>query len=210
MERAVLAFVLAAVPAGLFAQDSGAVATVPGVGAIRYAGAAVGFQIAFDVVEPADGAFDAAAVGDITFSLGRYGALCYKPSVGVWFTGSHMEMGNWYYMGQWVTSRESKFTEVHVNLADIAYYFPVPERVVVRPYSGMGLSLTIDHFWYEFGEWPDRDTEVNAGFNVMAGADFRFTPRLAALCEIRGKVSHGWNVFKLAAGMKFAVGAQRP
>lgn len=211
MQRAVLAFVLAAVPAGLLAQDSGAVATVPGVGAIRYAGAAVGFQLAFDVIEPAGGAFDVGGVGDVMFTLGRYGALCYKPSAGVWFGGKQESYGRWVGTVWTVIDRDWLYTEVYINIADIAYYFPLPEHIIVRPYAGLGVPLTIDHWSYEDDlGFDDEDTEVNAGFNIMAGADFRFAQRVGAFFEMRGKLSHRWNVVKLAAGMKFRVGQARP
>lgn len=184
--------------------------TVFGQG-IRFARGGLGFQAAFVVTgdtDPVDHAFDIGAMGDLAFSLGRYGEIHYKPGVGIWFGGAHRDI--------WVTTptgdavlveQDWLALEFHIDFADLAYYFPLPRNIFVRPYAGLGPMIAINYISAEhpFGGWDETDARV--GLNIFAGADFRINPRTYAFFEMRGRVSR-WDVFKLKGGMHFVLGTR--
>ncbi len=185
--------------------------TVCGQG-IRFARAGVGFQAAFvvvgDGVDPVDLAFDIGGMGDIAFSLGRAGELHYKPGVGIWFGGAHDDVIITAPTGEdALVEQDWLALEFHIDFADLAYYFPLPRNIFVRPYTGLGPMIAINHLSVEnpFYAWDETDARI--GLNIFAGADFRINPRTYAFFEMRGRVSR-WDLFKLKGGMHFVLGTR--
>ncbi len=177
---------------------------------ISFARAGIGFNAAFVVidVEPIDLAFNAAACGDVAFSLGSYGEIHYKPNVGVLFGGHHRAV-RYYHDHFWYDDEIDWFAlEVHLDIADLAYYFPLPINVPVRPYVGLGPMVAIQHTSY-FHPDPDildtDDTDARVGFNFFGGADFRLSQAFALYVERRGRVSR-WDLFKLIGGARWSFG----
>jgi hypothetical protein len=178
-----------------------------------FARGGIGFNVAFVVTDAAetDMAFDAAVCGDVAFSLGRYGEVHYKPNVGVWFGGRHREVVYWYQAVRYVENEDWFALEVHLDFADFAYYFPLPEHIIFRPYAGLGPMVAIRHRSYHY---PDPDvyydynyTGASMGFNVFGGGEFRVSPVFSAYIEMRGRVGR-WDLFKLIGGARWTLGGR--
>ncbi len=187
-----------------------ALAIAGGVNAqgVAYTGFGLGGQLGFAVLDnglnPVDAAFDVAAVGDLGFSLGRFGEVHYRPAVGLWFGGDERAWSYTDPLGTRYTTQSWFYLEVRFDFADLAYYFPLPAEFLVHPYVGLGPSLLIDRWAYEDDFVQEDDTDVNVGFNFYGGAEFRFGGRFAAFAEMRGRVSD-WNLFRLGGGMTVTV-----
>lgn len=187
---------------------------------IGFARARAGFDIGMVVVNThridADLAFDVAGRGDIAVSFGKFGEAHYKPTIGVFFGGSSDHAFRYDITGLWYTAHYDDFAlEVHLDIADIAYYPPVPEKLFVKPYAGLGLTVVIDHWSrevvydgpvpaYQAYYWTEDGTFAHAGFNAYAGVDFKINDRIAPFVEIRGRASQ-WDLFKLTGGMMFTI-----
>ncbi|MBD3243568.1 MAG: hypothetical protein GF331_23465 [Chitinivibrionales bacterium] len=184
--------------------------TVFGQG-FRFARGGLGFQVAFVVTgdtDPVDAAFNIGGMGDLAFSLGRYGEIHYKPGAGIWFGGGHDNIIVTAPDGTDVlVERDWLALEFHIDFADVAYYFPLPRNIFVRPYVGLGPMIAVDHISadHPYGGWDRTDTRL--GLNLFTGTDFRINPRTYAFFEMRGRVSR-WDLFKLKGGMHFVLGTR--
>jgi hypothetical protein len=104
-------------------------------------------------------------------------------------------------------TRDWLYLQVHIDVFDVAYYFPLPQHIKVRPYAGFGPTITIDHWRYKDSYHPDADdTDPDFGFNVYAGADFQVSSSMCIVAQIGGKLGDWFDAFKLSGGMRFTIG----
>lgn len=174
--------------------------SVPAQTTVKYTGSGAGFHLGFDILDrvlgEVDAAFDFGGQADIAFSLGAAGEAHYCPSFGFFFGGD-----NQHYI-------DYSVFEFSMNIADLRYYFPIPQEVKARPFIGLGPMLAIDHWNERFDNglpaaaWELDDTRPDLGFNMMAGCDFLVIPNMPIYVEMRGKLGD-WDVFKFTAGMNF-------
>ncbi len=133
---------------------------------------------------------------EVGFRHRIFGTVSWYPSVDAW-----MKTKENYHGAQ--THREA---EIAFNLAEIRYIPPVPDRITVKPYIGLG-GMGIVGMVQEVARTGTETTETSfhPGFDIFGGADFWITPKFAAFMELRGK-SNGATAFKMFAGLAFRLG----
>ena len=128
---------------------------------------------------------------DLGFSLGNAGELHFFPNIEFWISGDERP------------GVDETCFEMAIN-GDVRYYFPVPKRITVRPYGGMGLAAVYEYQNLEYLNGTDRDyTDMGVAVNFMGGIDIPFTSSITGFTEMKGKVGEGNEVIKFTFGMKF-------
>jgi hypothetical protein len=178
-------------------------------GQVLYTGIGGGLGVAIvDGAEPVDGGVNFDFHGDIAFDLGKAGELHYIPSLSFWVGNDE----NAYYD---YTALQFLF-----NAFDLRYYPPIPSSPV-RPFFGMAPTIVISHMNIEYFDemrFDSDDSELSAGFNLYAGADFRLNSTLRLFTELRGTFGSDapfvanwreWDSFRPQVGLTWLVSGKR-
>lgn len=153
--------------------------------------------------------FGAQGIGE--FDLGKIGVFQYVPSITYW--RKTME---------YALSDEWKYSQLCLNLFDIKYIFPIKKDLIFKPYAGLGPTIVINTHHYE---WPvltgfdiygnpiydlvdHTDRFTDGGFNIFAGCDFQFSPKVVPFVEVRMCAS-AWSAFKLTFGANVRFGSKK-
>ena len=111
---------------------------------------------------------------DFGFSMGAIGEFHIFPNLEFWVSGYRPSNRDLTHL---------TVVEMMIN-SDFRYYFPLPERIKVRPFVGNGFSFDADFQKYDYDYNPNdyRDTDFELGFNIFGGVDFPFTDRNDRFC----------------------------
>lgn len=158
---------------------------------MSYTGTGAGFNVS--LVVP-DGrlhpTFGWGGLMDLGFSLGKAGELHFFPNMEFWISGDERP------------GIDETYFEMSVN-GDVRYYFPISQRITIRPYGGMGVAVIYEYQNLEYLHGRDREnTDIDVAVNFMGGIDIPFTSSVRGFTEMKGKAGENM-VIKFTFGMKF-------
>ncbi len=177
-----------------------------------FKGMGAGGQISLTVPEDRGVAFGFGFRGMAEFSLDRFGSIQYHPSFTFWFKGDDRTVPSATFYHEY----EERFGQVSLNLFDIKYLFPVPNKIFIKPYTGISILPCIVINTYS-NEWKqientthrvlssgedDTDSDADLGFNLFFGIDFPVSNRIVPFVEWRFTASHKWAL-RLSGGLMF-------
>lgn len=149
---------------------------------------------------------------DIGFELSRFGSLHFYPSVEFWTRGED----NKWTRNNIAHEDSHRYTEVAFNIFDVRYFPPMPSGFIFWPYAGLGPTFFLRIYSFEEHETltttgqvitsidRDPDSDIDIGFDFIAGFELRFTSSFYAFSELKGKFNH-YDTFKWTAGVAFPI-----
>jgi hypothetical protein len=163
----------------------------------RHVGSGAGFDVSFVVPSRVNPFMGAGGLLDFAFSLGDIGALSIHPNVEMWFSFEDNHRWNGH------TWDDFAVFEIDFN-GDFRYYFPLPERVPVRPFAGngFGFAMTVESGDDDELGRDDSEVDVDPLFNFFGGIDFPFSSSVKGFVEIKAKLGD-YDVFRTTFGMIF-------
>lgn len=164
-----------------------------------------GAQMGFNAVNVGYGAaaFGFGGHADIGLDLPIPLTLRYVPGIEMWVSGGEEHNLEWH------------DREINFNLFDARYYPPLPDRLPIKPYAGIGFPLSIYWYSYEYQElyvtptWETAtrvktadESDFGIGASVIGGTEFKVSDKLVPFAEMKLKLGSPL-VFKLTGGLTF-------
>jgi hypothetical protein len=135
---------------------------------------------------------------DFGFKIKDYGWIDFYPSVDFWLKNNDADPDDGFEI--------NRIMELGLNLVELRYYPPIPEKIIVRPYIGVGATGVAGIEVRETWDGTDSTKSgIDFGADFIGGCDIVILSDVRAFVELRGKTA-GYSTFKLYAGAAYIFG----
>lgn len=158
---------------------------------------------------PIDLGFGFALGGHIEFRFEKIGAIQYVPTVAHWFANDVTSTTS-----NGVTTEDwDHDAQLALNLFDLKYIPPLPIRLPISPYLGLGLTICIHFYQWSrttylptgavFTSYRGKGDDSSAGFNIFIGTDFPINAKWVPMVEFRYTANRDVRVVKITGGISY-------
>ncbi len=158
---------------------------------------------------PLDLGFGFALGGHIEFRFDKIGAIQYMPTVAYWFTNDKSSTT----ANLWTTEGFDHDAQLALNLFDLKYIPPLPIRLPISPYLGLGLTICINFYQWSWTTYAPNGTvssssrgkgdDSSAGFNIFIGTDFPINDKWVPMVEFRYTANRDVRVVRITGGISY-------
>jgi len=158
---------------------------------------------------PIDLGFGFALGGHIEFRFDRIGAIQYVPTVAYWFSNDETSST----ANFWTTENFDHDAQLALNLFDLKYIPPLPIRLPISPYLGLGLTICIHFYEWSWTTYTPvgvvsssgrgKGDDSSAGFNIFIGTDFPINDKWVPMVEFRYTANRDVRVLRITGGISY-------